>query len=99
MESSTEQVDVESLNLLRSEAEAFTKVCHRFFDQIPEPEGELPHTLVLELTHGDNIRQLHFVVWPKQTVPSVEENHFPGGDEQGFDQPPSVGSSERPTTG
>jgi len=59
--------------LSRSEAEAFVKVCNYFFEQIPEPEGDVPISLVLELEDAESTQQVCFLRWPKQTVPGTEE--------------------------
>lgn len=71
-------------NLSRSEAEAFKKVCDYFFEQMGEPEEGIPKTLVLELKHNESIRQVHFVVWPHQEIPSGEAGVHEEGIEHGL---------------
>jgi len=81
----------------RSDAEAFSKVCHTIFDQIHPPKGDTPVTLVMELTNDkqSTIRQVHFVVWPEQTVPSTEEGILQPSDQQRPDEPDGLTGSER----
>jgi len=85
MESFTEPEDDAKSTLLRTEAEAFVAVCNHFFDQIPEPETDEPITLVIELEHESETKQVHFVRWPKSSVPRAEERLSTEGDEQGSD--------------
>lgn len=83
--------------LSRLDAEAFSRVCHVIFDQIHPPKGDHPVTLVMELTNDKHstIRQLHFVVWPEQTVPSIEEEVLQRSDQQRPDEPDGLDGVER----
>lgn len=60
-------------NLTREEAEAFAKVCHLFFDEIPVPEDELPRTVVLDLNYADSKRQICFIIWANKPVQGPEK--------------------------
>lgn len=97
MESYIDPEVVGKKTISRSDAEAFSRVCHSIFDEIHPPKGDTPVTLVMELTNDkqSTIRQVHFVVWPEQTIPHSEDEIFQGSNEQRPDESDGLARSER----